>query len=884
MSSQYPMDTQAAESNNRKLVSPNVMDFLLYAKKELENDQDTYNKFHHIILKIRHQSSVCSRFDAEEILLSVRELLKCYPTIHHGFECLLKGLEVAPVLFKDGICVNSASDLIHEIQNCFGDDGSSFESFANILKMCQAEELDIYDARWKLRRLLRKRRELFADLIKFLPLDRTSKQKERTTVVKHAQKDKYGREDQDGRDIEQDETKLVHDTMNLNNLACKRKPAESNNSFSDEHLQKESFYNEEHMRRSSSPDDGSMKNEMDKIENGDCHNSKTEEKDTTDIFASRDALFHDGYRRCNPSYRTRSKDYPFPAASCRTELDASVLNDTLCCKTSGSECFFQRMQKNDYEWKLFECEERRYELDMLTKLVKATSKKVEKLSCMVEKNKTKPEKQRRIINRLTSSHLTCIERLYGEYGLDFIDILHNNPSSALPVLLKHLKKKKNELLWCEASQNKVWAKIIAKYHLKSLDYCGPYFKQHDPTAFSDEVLLAEIKEANEKKRNKGRLIPSNITGNTAIKTPDMEFDYIELDIHEDLYDIIKNTCGQSGIAKEQLNEIMGIWSTVIESMLGVSHVLKAAKSDCNNSSQKVGYDDPAPSERGEKLRKVPKTNHGCASESNNKLGKYETSPHARSVYQASVRKLVSCDDGEDDESAQRSRGNNLNLLVCDNAKLLSCKDCNYEHNIDVERMADTQTSEGEGTSWPSLYPYLDDKEEECSRVFYGNSSFYVLFRLHQILYKRLLFAKTMSTMNDKSSNDLYEKFKVSLYRLLGKSSGNSEYEDDCFAILGTQSYVLFTLDKLIDRVLKQLDNIMSSSQASEFLQLHANVKTIRLGKSSNLGYYEKARALLPNESIFRFESFGNPTRLSIELINCGLEETEGADVPMDEDV
>lgn len=73
----------------------------------------------------------------------------------------------------------------------------------------------------------------------------------------------------------------------------------------------ESFYNEEHMRRSSSPDDGSMKNEMDKIENGDCHNSKTEEKDTTDIFASRDALFHDGYRRCNPSYRTRSKDVLF---------------------------------------------------------------------------------------------------------------------------------------------------------------------------------------------------------------------------------------------------------------------------------------------------------------------------------------------------------------------------------------------------------------------------------------------------------------------------------------------------------------------------------------------------------------------------------------------
>lgn len=79
----------------------------------------------------------------------------------------------------------------------------------------------------------------------------------------------------------------------------------------------------EHMIRSSSPEDGSMKNEMDKIENGDCpegdNSSKTEEKDTTDIFASGDALFHDEYRRYNSSYRTRSKNvlcYTFHSLFC----------------------------------------------------------------------------------------------------------------------------------------------------------------------------------------------------------------------------------------------------------------------------------------------------------------------------------------------------------------------------------------------------------------------------------------------------------------------------------------------------------------------------------------------------------------------------------------
>jgi len=44
----------------------------------------------------------------------------------------------------------------------------------------------------------------------------------------------------------------------------------------------------------------------------------------------------------------------------------------------------------------------------------------------------------------------------------------------------------------------------------------------------------------------------------------------------------------------------------------------------------------------------------------------------------------------------------------------------------------------------------------------------------------------------------------SLYSLLDGSSDNSKFEDDCRAIIGTQSYVLFTLDKLIYKLVKQV--------------------------------------------------------------------------------
>ena len=43
-----------------------------------------------------------------------------------------------------------------------------------------------------------------------------------------------------------------------------------------------------------------------------------------------------------------------------------------------------------------------------------------------------------------------------------------------------------------------------------------------------------------------------------------------------------------------------------------------------------------------------------------------------------------------------------------------------------------------------------------------------------------------------------------LYDLLDGSADNVKFEDDCRSIIGTQSYVLFTLDKLIYKLVKQV--------------------------------------------------------------------------------
>lgn len=72
-------------------------------------------------------------------------------------------------------------------------------------------------------------------------------------------------------------------------------------------------------------------------------------------------------------------------------------------------------------------------------------------------------------------------------------------------------------------------------------------------------------------------------------------------------------------------------------------------------------------------------------------------------------------------------------------------DTKAESEGEAEGMADAHDVEGDGTSLPisdrflltvkplakHVPPALHDKEKD-SRVFYGNDSFYVLFRLHQV--------------------------------------------------------------------------------------------------------------------------------------------------------
>ncbi|KAM7468597.1 hypothetical protein LguiB_016159 [Lonicera macranthoides] len=715
---------------------------------------------------------------------------------------------------------------------------------------------------------------------------------------------------------------------------------------------------------------------------------------------------------CTPSYRLLPKNYLIPSASQRTEIGAQVLNDHWVSVTSGSEDYsFKHMRKNQYEESLFRCEDDRFELDMLLESVNATTKRVEELLDKMNRSTIKTDNPIHIEDHFTALNLRCIERLYGDHGLDVMDVLRKNAPLALPVILTRLKQKQEEWARCRSDFNKVWAEIYAKNHHKSLDHRSFYFKQQDSKSLSTKALLTEIKEISEEKSKEDDMLEAFTGGNRRPIIPDLVYEYPDSDIHEDVYQLIKFSCGEV-CTTEQLDKVMKIWTTFLEPMLGIpsrslsighsdlSPVDKGVKEDgshnadesaskndtlCStpqhgnmqinvtganqNTSVTAGPEESSgivnqentpgvcatPLRPGNALvesglqrrpvnellpsseaddSKLPASStnvvtaegiraQGSLEESaghfNVEREEGELSPNgdfednfealAASGTEASNKPNdVDADDegeGEGEESSHRSSDETENNALGSESGDGEDQDEN-ENKAESEGEAEGTTAdahdvEGSGTLLPysecflqttkplakHVPPLLLHDQEKDSRVFYANDSFYVLFRLHQTLYDRIRSAKNSFAenkwrrSNDTTSSDMYARFMKVLYHLLDGSSDNSKFEDDCRALVGGQSYLLFTLDKLIYKIVKQLQTIAGDEIDNKLLQLHEYEKSRKRWRFVDVSYHANAHVILHDENIYRIECLSEPTCLTLLLMDYGDDKPEAVSMEPD---
>nr|XP_043634301.1 paired amphipathic helix protein Sin3-like 2 isoform X2 [Erigeron canadensis] len=707
-------------------------------------------------------------------------------------------------------------------------------------------------------------------------------------------------------------------------------------------------------------------------------------------------------QRCTPSYRLLPDDYPIPSVSQRSELGTQVLNDLWVSVTSGSEDYsFKHMRRNQYEESLFRCEDDRFELDMLLESVNSATKRAEELLNSINDHSIGSEGSVRIEDHFSALNLRCIERLYGDHGLEVMETLRKNPSVALPVILIRLKQKQDEWTKCRADFNKVWADIYAKNHYKSLDHRSFYFKQQDSKNLSTKCLVAEIKEIKEKSQKDDDVLLSIAAGNRHYIMPNLEFNFTDKDIHEDVYKLIKYSCEEICTTKEQLDIVLRLWTTFLEPMLSVptrpcnsdgledvetstrgttknegesdaspgadsvTFSIKQAKPACNgdyNASPKridsnknilvngatsvkedgsrlekdvknVSVGDKAPltgrDATSSRPNNVDEDGHEVKSNTNvssSQPGDISRSATVANGSSAKIEKeegelspngdfdFMEIDADADDEDSDNAPEGGDDVSGTESA----ADECSREEHIedgDHDDLDGKAESEGEAegiedanfvggdTSLQSLdrfwltakplvkrmvSPLHTGGIKDCN-VFYGNESFYVLFRLHQVLYDRLLSAKVFTTSaetkwratKDTSPPDLYSRFISALYSLLDGSADNAKFEDDCRDIIGNQSYVLFTLDKLIFKLVKQLQTVAGDETDNKLLQLFEYERSRNSEKYIDSVYYENAHIHIHDENIYRFQCSSSLSCLTIQLMDDGNEKPEVVAVSVD---
>ncbi|KAJ0830567.1 putative transcription regulator Others family [Helianthus annuus] len=729
--------------------------------------------------------------------------------------------------------------------------------------------------------------------------------------------------------------------------------------------------------------DGFLAGVMDKTLWNEGHASKstkTEEKEREhrrEVYASKEDMNKEKYwgksiqeldlsncQRCTPSYRLLPDDYPIPSVSQRSELGSQVLNEVWVSVTSGSEDYsFKHMRRNQYEESLFRCEDDRFELDMLLESVSATAKRAEDLLNNINNKSISTDVPIRIEDHFTALDLRCIERLYGDHGLDVMDILRRNPSLALPIILTRLKQKQEDWTKCRSDFNKVWAEIYAKNHYKSLDHRSFYFKQQDSKNLSTKSLVTEIKEIKEKNQKDSDLLMSIAAGSRHYVVPNLEFEFTDNEIHQDLLKLIKYSCEEVCTTKEQLNKVVRLWTTFLEPLLclpsrphvsvlsdgaedaetsthapevngipiAADDVKQSKPVACNgdqnglpdqvdSSKNGLTYGDALTKEDGSrperdsspairreastsrpnnvtedvveaksKINKVSSSQHrdlpngGPSEPSKIEKEEGELSPN-NDFDEVNYTATKHSGDADDDDSVNASEGADVSGSE---SAADECSREDHEEDGDRDDLEGKAESEGEAegiddanfiggdaTSLPPAEQFLLsakplaklvikdspllDAESKDSHVFYGNDNFYILFRLHQVLYDRLLSAKLSSasaetkwkTSKDTTPPDLYSRFMAALYNLLDGSADNAKFEDDCRAILGNQSYVLFTLDKLIYKLVKQLQIVVGDEMDNKLLQLYEYEKSRKPEKFVDSVYYENAHVLLHDENIY----------------------------------
>ncbi|ESK96394.1 histone deacetylase sin3 component [Moniliophthora roreri MCA 2997] len=565
----------------------------------------------------------------------------------------------------------------------------------------------------------------------------------------------------------------------------------------------------------------------------------------------------------------------------RDEMCRSVLNDEWVSHPTwaSEETGFNVNKKNIYEEALHRSEEERHEYDFHIEAIARTIAVLEPINnkiSMLSPEERGPFKLKPNLGGASKAiHQRVIKKIYGrEAGAEVWQTMQETPAFAIPVVLQRLKQKEEEWKRGQREWHKVWREVDLRNYAKSLDHQCISFKAADKKALTTKAFVNQIEVAREEQMAKRASLIDPLFARTRPRHQ-LEFEIDDTSVLQDslklIFSFLDRTQGQIGFSERKRIEAF------LRSFVPLFFMLDPVT--FNSAFTIVSVNDAA--------------------------GGAETDMSEDGTSDAEMASLAS---GNSSKGARGKKGGAGDLR-----KKLLAKSTNRK-----TRAQDAASPSISRLASPA--PMLDEEVKPDAgsirrgpkrNIFFTNTVFYVLLRLLEVLYSRLSLFKGIAKKSAESSDPnvinpvadslhlpppigsansddsrtnaghFYALMLESCERLFDNELEQNAFEDQMRHMFGVkEAYKIFTIDKLIGVIIKQVQSIFADPKSQDLLEVLKRDRALPLFTTQDQINSRRSteKILGPDENIFRVDWLLESKTMTIQLIGKDDSSFENSEV------
>ncbi|KAI9322472.1 hypothetical protein BX666DRAFT_2017097 [Dichotomocladium elegans] len=604
----------------------------------------------------------------------------------------------------------------------------------------------------------------------------------------------------------------------------------------------------------------------------------------------------------SPSYRLVSKDWQNQPCSGRDQLCWEVLNDEYVSHPiwASEDDGFVASKKNQYEEAMHRCEEERYDYDLNIDANLNTIALLEPISKKLETMSAEEKNNFRLPPGLGGQSVTIYERIIKkiyepERGREIVEMLYNNPARVVPILLKRLKQKDEEWRKAQHEWNKTWREMDAKNFYRSLDYQGLTFKSNDRKAMAVKSLVSEIESLHEEAKT-GQKNPKKPAYPLLFTFEDPE---VFKDITRLIFSYIEKQNGFSSNDRSKIRTFVRIFIALffhVDDVVPEGMNIESDDGEDQTSEEEDENHSVMTEESDADMSRSPRERSRSPSAGvRRRSGRSRTEEADTSVDLLrdvlTKNKSTHTDDNDtvnSDDTPSASR---------DLSVTPAPEDDDEEENLSnaEEKPIKTEKQEGNRLFAAAAAATAPNVHKRTAYSFFCNTPFYCFFRLYQLMYERLLKMKQLNAQAqgnrekgkrvNKVANDLglytnrFDDIDISngfynalldlIDRFFEGDLDQAMYEEKARYLFVTDAHVLFTVDKLVHSIIKQIQHVTMDSKSVELVELFRSDQMLDSTCPRITSVYRlRAEEIVGSEENLYKANFNTDThRMTIQLLD-----------------